>query len=531
MKVRITDLLDSYYDDTVKLDPPKELDDASTSPSALKKRHTGRLYRPLLAAASLILVISGAAALSLGFLRASTGGHAMQPGTAAPEESVTISDSSEDAAPEIPLDELSRLSYTQKGSLFITEVTLSPISSDYISQDVPAYDPSTEESGPALTVYDPDSPDTALDDINVYQTGYDSQTETLFLTVSSVLSESTDRLEFSVQLPAVNADAEPFAAGVIVAIPFPELDGYTEYDSGGLYTFTEDIHGFSGTLIHTEVTSDQVSLTVEAPMLEDALRSGDSEAVSTALQEYDNTLLEALPNWPLQIVMDDGNIISYPITQLHEVCLSSDTSADSQLLEDVDSAFVEIRFPLEEGFLDPRYIGIVNFPDPSVTGNNGIRTDVNIEVDETIQPDGTLTAVLDLPCTLDGETGYLQRFALELSTGKYFWYLDVPSLEQMLYEISPDGNISMALDENVYQELLIRWSNAFLDNYQVDAHLMFTDGTSIRLGSGDVILHEDGCIINAGSLSWDADDSGIDVEGLTPDLLIINDESYYFELS
>ena len=88
MNIRITDLLDDYYDDFVTLPPPEQvLSSASGStksaPHPPKEKH--RMKKLLAVAAALLLAVSGlfAGALRLGYGGAGSGGSAA-PGSASP---------------------------------------------------------------------------------------------------------------------------------------------------------------------------------------------------------------------------------------------------------------------------------------------------------------------------------------------------------------------------------------------------------------------------------------------------------------
>lgn len=71
MKVKITDLLDHYYDDTVKLN---EAPADSTTGGVRKSSHSFSIKKPLMAAAALLLILCGGFMLYLGFPATPVGG-------------------------------------------------------------------------------------------------------------------------------------------------------------------------------------------------------------------------------------------------------------------------------------------------------------------------------------------------------------------------------------------------------------------------------------------------------------------------
>jgi hypothetical protein len=140
--------------------------------------------------------------------------------------------------------------------------------------------------------------------------------------------------------------------------------------------------------------------------------------------------------------------------------------------------------------------------------------------------DGLLTAQLGLSFSIGGSQATLVRFTLDLSTGYYTWYEDIPELLEAVYAISPVGGLHDALQDMDYNEQATAWYNAALQAYTAYGCLVCTDGSEILLGSGDIIDMEDELFTESGLLSWYAEDNYVDISNLTPAYLRIGDTTY-----
>jgi hypothetical protein len=140
--------------------------------------------------------------------------------------------------------------------------------------------------------------------------------------------------------------------------------------------------------------------------------------------------------------------------------------------------------------------------------------------------DGLLTAQLGLSFSIGGSQATLVRFTLDLSTGYYTWYEDIPELLEAVYAISSEGDMLDALHDMDFNEQHVEWINAVLQAYTAYGRLVCTDGSEILLGSGDIIDMDGELFTESGLLSWYAEDNYVDISNLTPAYLRIGDTTY-----
>ena len=543
MNIRITDLLDDYFDDTVKLTPPEALEAGDFAPTPEPPSNkTSRLYKPLLVAATLMLVLSGAVALGLGFQRDGASG----PGGALAEGNIgafSITDSSEilmDSAQNFPEEspvpvpaQLSQIctQYCQSGSILSAVYELSPVPPEYISEELPTISSATDSLTPAmLPLQILESSSTA--DISVCQVCYWPATQTLAILINARLDTPADVLDFTMEIPATDEFSPAITASVTVPIPCPELNGYATQangSSGGLHTIydQESLASASpvtlGTLTRLEVSSDQLYLTVEARSHDDLwLAQGyDDETIAQFLGEFASECINAaaseLEDGTIEFEMTDGSLVTLDYD--HNSPLPE---ATVELSTDENPTIIEMVFPLGDTPLDSTQISTVHYHDPVTPPE--ITT-------ERYELTGTLTATLDLPFYLDGEEGILNSLAINLSTRTYTWRKTIPQLEQSLYEVSTAGTFTFGDPDSAYHDLYSRWEDTYWNTYFANGvSLVFTDGTTVIIGSGEQVTFSKGYFIEFYTLpSNERDSNYVDTINLIPDYVVINGQNYYFQ--
>lgn len=147
------------------------------------------------------------------------------------------------------------------------------------------------------------------------------------------------------------------------------------------------------------------------------------------------------------------------------------------------------------------------------------RESENVPVEE--QAAEMYVAELGLNIEADGEEGSLLRLLYNRESLCYTWFLEIDSLKEILYSVSPEGNMSDSLRNAEFQENLNSWMNMFLDAYMAEAYIFFSDGSSFLVGGGAASAYEDGWFLEYGSVL--PEDEYAD---LTPECLVIHGEEY-----
>lgn len=130
-------------------------------------------------------------------------------------------------------------------------------------------------------------------------------------------------------------------------------------------------------------------------------------------------------------------------------------------------------------------------------------------------------AELGLAIGADGEQGSLLRFLYNRESLCYTWFMEIDSLEELLYDTSPEGNMMESLRNEEFQTNLTSWGNMFLQAYMAEAYVTFSDGNSFLVGGGAATTYEDGLFLEYGSVM--PEDTYAD---LIPEYLVIRGEKY-----
>lgn len=135
------------------------------------------------------------------------------------------------------------------------------------------------------------------------------------------------------------------------------------------------------------------------------------------------------------------------------------------------------------------------------------------------QPAEIYVAELGVIIGADGEEGRLLRLLYNRESLCYTWFMEIDSLKDLLYEASPEGNMTDSLRDEEFQRELTRWMNLFLEEYMAEAYISFSDGSSLLIGGGAASAYEDGTFLEYGSILPE-------YAGQTPEYLVIRGEEY-----
>lgn len=542
MNIRITDLLDDYFDDTVNLIPPETLETGNFTPvPEIQPNKTSRLYKPLLAAATLMLVISGAAALGLGFQRGSAPGGALAESGA---NTFSITDSADtlfaasayESSHESPSTVPAAFSqtctqYCQQGNILSAVYELSPVPPEYVSSEVPSLASETDSFTPSSSQLEVLTTDSTAE-VFISQSHYIPNTQTLTVLFLITLTASTDTVDCTFAIPAADGAAPTMTSTLSVPIPCPEQDSYVLQNdglSGGLYTIydleptSSNSPATLGKLTQLEISPNQLHLTVEAPSHDDLwLATGNDD---TFIQQYlEDIVSRCILNTTSEL---ESGLIEYELADGTPGTLNYGPDAvfpDTivNLSADETPTVIEMLYPLDDAAPIPTDILIVHFhentTEPEPTNS-----------DSTLS--GTMTAVLDLPFYLDGEEGILNALTIDLSTRTYTWKKNIPQLEQSLYEVSPDGKFTFGEPDSEFYDLYRSWEDLYWGTFfSKGVAVVFTDGTTAIIGSGEQVDFSEDYFMESYKLpSNESDSYNIDTTNLIPDYVVINGQNYYFQ--
>lgn len=551
MKVRITDLLDLYYDDSIKLTPPEEIFAEKTEKTGMGQRQEkpaplGRGYKIWTAAAILLLVLTGAFALMLSLQPKA--GTSLSEGTAPipsfgtqvpdrPEMAPSVEEESslvpqpgiigEIALPE-KFSDVHLLSYTQRGS---------SVSMEYSVENMDAF---SQEEGWTVTAV---TGITGLDDVRIDP---NSQAEFVgSIALEAYLDEGSGTLyvygnadmtgeDWAPDISLLIRDGEGEARAVTYSTTVP-------YNAGTAFAVGSDDHHifdfedgeFSAGITDFHISKDKkITIMIDYP-LDETIPYPDPESegsVLARLNYWTGLLMETLGSTsPIAIYTEteEGpwNSFNIDFSQL-DYTVTLPQYQDGQI--DVDCSGVDF---------DPEQVVNIEFHSPSMSEAEtaeGVPNDGDLSAAEDTDGDGYLTADLDLTLEQNGEEGTLARLHIDRTTGEYTWTYSIPALVQQLYNLSPEGDFNAALEDDSFANAHTEWKNAFLEAYQTVTYLVFTDGSrSIALGGGSVVGYDDNgeresLLYDADNLNWLGEDAGTDYSQKTISYLEINGVRYVF---
>lgn len=173
--------------------------------------------------------------------------------------------------------------------------------------------------------------------------------------------------------------------------------------------------------------------------------------------------------------------------------------------------------------IDPLEIDYLEFPSQTVEPE--ATTPAVIEAQDA-DGDGVLTAALDLYTTAEVRQSpvCLTALTIDLETQQFAWHFTHPQLSLGMAALSEE-NASDILKDEVYTEA----SNALVEEFFQTSYLVLTDGTKLRIASGNVVgCDEDFWVMdNLASALRDLNETVPEV--LSIDHLEINGVAYEFE--
>lgn len=512
LKVRITDLLDNYYDHSVKLDPQP----APGGQSAMPHR-THRMQKPLLIAATLMLVLTGAVALGLGFQRTANSGHALAEGGETPSpvqeefgSAVSAEPDWEEVTPEPTVGASAweeaaateesqageRLScelkgYTRQGNKLQFSLRLHDVPEGY-----------TVELHPA-DVYSSIIYEATVEDITGSVLGENwEETGERLINVTVELTEEGEPL--CVKADVHDDRSENYVFSESVTIPTSSFDRYTVWEENGIYEYCMEVPSDTHVAVtQFTVTQDQMRFSIQVPVD----TSLSEEEQRTEADDWANTLVSITQSDLLHIYMRDGRLAD--VTAMEYVCELPEPDADG-------IATVELTINLANP-IDPMEIDHVEFL--SQTSTSEI-LNVSVEGPDT-DGDGMMTAELDLYTTTEVKQSpvKLLRCFIDLKSTMFTWYYTHPQLELAL---AAEEDADLVLKSETKTEV----DNALIEDFFQDAYLVLTDGTKLQIGFGSALeFTQDGEFLASGYIAMIAEG----MELVPIDHLEINGVAYEFE--
>lgn len=533
MKVRITDLLDDYYDKSVKLNPPPE-----SLPSHTRVPPQRRQARkPLLVAAALLLIVTTTAALGFGILQVRTTGHSLaeaedstpvpasdenleqlepeNPVEVTPEPTIAASaweDDGQETAERIPFEVSS---YTQRGNKLQFSLRIHDVPVGYTVKLQPG------------DVYSNIINEAQVEDVTglIMGEGWEESGDRA-IDVTVELTEAGGPLVFRAACCDENDNwvfTEP------TSIPVADFDHFESRANYGIYEYCMEVPSDSyATVRQLIVTQDTLMFFIEAPV-DVALVEGEIDLADEALvgetEDWANTLVSITQSNLLRIYMDDGSTADITAEGYDCVLLSAGLSGENGI------ANIQLTINLKNA-IDPLAIDTFELDSQEV-----LPEIVKGPFDaEDPDGDGYLTVNLNLPISQDSESspgGTLTRLTIDLSNGDYTWYYTSEALQEKLSELSQAGDETEALTEALHDETFMLQSTVLANDlarqYLTSVRLIFTDGTWMNLGSGVTAGYTEGEFTTTYSLGYCAADGSLDITGLTIDHLEIGGERYNFQ--
>ncbi len=542
--MRITDLFDNYHDSRVKLKTPEEIfsgqkDDHLTPLVLGTPQKKSRGQKSMLIAASLMLALTGVFVGALAMSRTSDGSSLAEGAASMEMEGMELSEFVSAEEENVVVDPLlsaeirdGNCTYVQEGSkLTVTIFAFLPqemetmenisLSAVAVGENVtPEDDASVAADASGLIWIDP-AHITEAGTVNFTKlltvTDADTGTErrTLQTQLTFLMTGTPKELPLTLRISADAATAETNS----VAVPYYGPDHYA---TGGscVYAFHSPSNSEDyATITSLVISESDIQFTYEFPGMNE-LESG--EQLIDAATKWANIFMETcLETGGFRLHMQDGTIVTG----------ATDTGW-AALPYDIDLSQYEntgvLTLDISKLHLAPSQI--INMEFDGQTSVDVRETDAQpAKGAQDANGDGILEAVVDLPVTLDGDEGTLLTLDIDLSTGEYTWNKIIPSLTAQLDAVA-DGDFDLALNHSAFNENFTAWGNKFLETYQRNAYLVFTDGTMFRLGSGDRVTTAGISFQDTGTLAWMAEDYGIDdLSEKTIAYLDIDGERFEFE--
>ena len=514
MKVRITDLLDQYYDKSVKLDPPPEALPGQYRPQPRRSR----AQKPLLVAATLMLVLTGIAGLTLGFQRLGATGHALageENPVSVQEQAAVVTVTPEPTPVPTPEPTAEAWDYTvvettleyynQQGSEADFQISLSPFPAELYTQQselsysLEAVTPTDESELLSAPV---------MGNIALKRNEYDAETETLHIYGYAELTDKNGTLDFCIRMEFADEMRTTFLTDEI-SLPVAGTDSFVREKASGIYDFVPaGIDPPTITVTRIEVRPRELGFILRAAVDDYDKKSNMGQWMDELRSQVDSNLL--------CVTMKDGSAANLETT--------FSTGGETMDVPEPDgSCYFELAIDLANP-IDPMEIESVGFRELASDTTDPYRWDLN--------GDGLLMARLELPINPDDAhlwAGTLLKLTIDLPNGDYTWHYTHTELEQMLYDLSPAGSLTEALHDETFMQEATALSNNLIETYFKNAYLVFSDGTRLCLGSGAEEDFEDGVFTTTYNLESCAEDYGLPINGLAVDHLEINGEAYSFE--
>lgn len=585
MKIRITDLLDTYYDDSVKLDAPHSMEASEQITPIKSERKKGfSMHKPMLIAASLMLVLCGAAVLGLGLSR-EPAGTALSDGDAMISLSEEVPESIP-AEPEglyaadSPLEEASSAVEKTEDEVITQEEHL--IYTAILDIHIEAEDGLLTEYGDYITKLKIDPSEgvfvwyshlPALEALHWELSPEGTYSDSL--RIAEFQQEDTAWYNFLMERYFATA-VLTLSDGTVLTMGSGEAVGYLDgqfWQEGPLSALEEENGVTIGDAVPVEVTIDGVSYAFEVstevieppPEIKTADQTemfSEYEMVVDKLTLYpteegeENATTcfstEQMISFSLQSVCAETNTdktvdMTYRIydTEGNEVAFHTSTRTWSGSWTTIVTAVdvpVSMNIPGEytleilfnDQFFASEVFTVVEPADPLVIPQSVPVEDLNGDGNlaaEDLNGDGILSAQLDLSVMVEDSEATLVRFTYDLTSGKFTWYMHSPLLMAQLYEISPSGDMSDGLIDESWSKNYATWSNTMLENYYTNASLIMTDGTEILLGGGSVVDFVDDLFIEWHQYEFDVlnDYYGTNLKTEEIAYLLINGVTYQFE--
>ena len=551
MKVRITDLLDDYYDKSVRLDSPEELlrqeaRDAGFTTPPDEETHRFGLRQLLTVAAALMLVLMGGVVLYLR-MGIQPAGKSLDGENASwqendPETEVNVpvdptpEQEAAAAAPQEPEvievePSFENYSFIQRGSALEFHCAVSGVPGEFVG-------PTAWEDGqvlaqvnscfPEAVAYYPDgelSLDEAVDYITLSPEGYDEATQTLYLSGTADLEAYLSSAEYQAAYPddiTYPDDIRYFDFYVRLwnqdrsrvllcqwnrygTLHLAPLDSFSQgRGERNPYMFSDsDFYGIS----RVTVTYEGVELQVSPVGL---LEEGHTQEEIQAFHDSINEVVESrINNGLLVAYLDKGAVV------LDGLILEKSGEYGNYY----DGTWEYVWDPDRDTAIDPLAIELIEIePMP-------------IPMEEAVDLTGMGVLTTDgLDFLISNEEGTIigsvARLEIDMTSGEYIWYLDFPELAAQLPEANQNGFDQMLHDDEFFYIDHLVYGNYALEQCLQYAEIFFNDGSSFILGSGNANGFDTGLFTSYGMLSSAAEDHGLDITGLIPVYVEIDRERF-----
>ena len=561
MKIRITDLLDTYYDDSVTLDVPAAADTKKNITSlSPKKSRRFSMQKPLLIAAALMLVLCGGAVLGLELTQNNAGVSLTQ----GEVEGSAISSEWTKEEPAKPEPDDLQIANQEPESAKETETENTALTEDEHIIYVATLNIPIEPAEGLLTDYGDYITELVIDPTEGTYTWYYHLPALEALLWSTApegdysqthqneefMNEDTAWYNFLLERYFVNAELT-FSDGTILAMGSGEAVGFSDsqfWQVGSLSALEEESGVTLGAGVPEQVMLEGSSFHFETQTVRTEQQETNFPTKIDVISEYGM----AVDELTLYVAGGSGdaptthftteqqiafsmNILCNPteeeknVEMSYEICDSNESviiSHSSLHTWPGDWTTIGSENTLPEIISTPgAYTLTIYLNGQPVAWESILVTEPGIShapaVD--VNEDGKLTAILNEDISLDAQIGTIVKFEIDLNKGTCTWYTIMEELE-LIYAAYEAETIEW--DE--YNGRATEWSNYLLSDYYGPSRIVFTDGCEGTLGCGDRIVHEDGMrledfYIDLGDIS---DNSS---KGYYPAHLIFNGQVYDFE--